>query len=308
MACFCYGFLNSYLDTPQYCMLNKNMYFENQFQMIFPSLILCKGWLKGTKAQRALCFPSIIFFQVLTLSDFFAEVIHFGKISMMNWSESDAVDMALFKRLRLYQLLDPNSDKVFNINVYRLVCVMIVLVIEIVLAYGMTGIFFSSMTDDNENIDDILKFHLDFFYLINAHCLLKVIILVYKADDIWPLLDTACVHFLNSRNCRKHVYVLRKQRDLSKKISYLLCTLSTVASIQWALFPLFFNYTAEIPASKIFSSLNNVSCEIFDLEISPTWGFTRWKIIIIIIVQFNLICFTDSNIIYKISRRITNCW
>lgn len=196
---------------------------------------------------------------------------------MMNWSESDIIYLTLFKQIRLYQMFNPNNDKIFDVNVYRLICSTIVLAIECVLIYGATGIFFSGMTDDKDAINDILKFHLGFFYLINAHCLLKVIILVRQAHDIWPLLDVVRTQFLTSQNCQEHVHVLQKQRVLSRKITIFLCVLSIASSIQWALFPLVVNYTAKIPARKLFSSLNNVSCDIFNLEVFSNWNFHSLK-------------------------------
>jgi len=144
------------------------------------------------------------------------------------------INIPLFKQVRLYQLFDPNTRKILNVNVYCITLVLITVIVQCIVVYGLLG-FLVEMEDD---IDDITSFLLIFFHSMNTLVILKIIVFVYKANEIWDLFDIANIHFLDSEKCRKHIGILRKYGDLSIKITNLLRFLPIATFIGWSLFPL----------------------------------------------------------------------
>lgn len=175
----------------------------------------------------------------------------------MDPSRSDdvTINLPLFKMFRFYHLFDTGSAKIFNVNVYRLVCVLITSAVQIVLAYGISGFF----VDTGDEIDDVLVLHLLFYYMINCMCLFKIIVFVYKADRIWDLFDVSRVEFLGSGPCREHTEILRKYGALSTRITNFFSGYAIVATVEWALLPLALNAYAYAndAGSKRFENIFN---------------------------------------------------
>lgn len=165
--------------------------------------------------------------------NFFFRVNKKIKMSSLE-SDKIVINIALFKRIRLYQLFNPNNRKILNMNVYHLILVLITVMIQCIVVYGLFG-FFIEMEDD---IDDVTSFLLIFFHSMNTLIVLKTIVFMCRANEIWNLFDVAYPHFLNSKKCRKHVGILHKYGNLSIKITNGLCLLPIATFIGWSAFPL----------------------------------------------------------------------
>lgn len=141
---------------------------------------------------------------------------------------------SLFKRIRFYDLLDPSSNKMFNYNVYKLISVLIVFIIGCCMIYGQMG-YFIQMEDSIDTVDSLLIIFID---LITSLSSLKIIMIVYKANDIWDLLNATRINFLTSGHCQKYIHYIHYYSNLSTKISYLLIVLLIGGLLTWGGFPL----------------------------------------------------------------------
>lgn len=148
-----------------------------------------------------------------------------------------AFNLALFKKLHLHRLLDPNCTKIFNLQIYRLALVILIIIGLCITIFGLMG-FFTKMED---NVDNIGLFLIGFSLLQSFQAVLKLSICVYKANKIWDLLDITCFNFLKSKQCIKHIIILHKYCDMSKKLTNFL-SISFIGSISlWLTYPLLFN-------------------------------------------------------------------
>lgn len=144
------------------------------------------------------------------------------------------INIPLFKQICLYQLFNPNVRKILNVNVYRLALVLLTVIVQCIVVYGLFG-FFIEMEDE---IDDVTLSLLIFFHSMNTLIVLKTIIFVYKANEIWNLFDVAYEQFLSSAKCRKHVGILQRYGNLSVKFTNMLCFMPLMTFTGWSAFPL----------------------------------------------------------------------
>lgn len=151
--------------------------------------------------------------------------------------EDVAFNLSLFKKLRLHQLLDTNSSKLFILQVYQLGLVILIIIGFCITIFGLMG-FFVQMDD---TVDDMGLFLIGFLLLQSFQAVVKLSICVYKANKIWDLLDITYFNFLKSKKCIEHIKILYNYCDMSTKLTNFL-SISFVGSISlWLTYPLFFN-------------------------------------------------------------------
>lgn len=150
-----------------------------------------------------------------------------------------AFNLALFNKLRFYHIFEPNGTKIFNYNAYKIACVISIVYILSVNIWGLLGIMYTS----GDEMDEIGFMQLLYSHL---HCLqtsFKIAVCIYKADEIWDVLDVTRVNFMNSARCSKHIRILHEGRDTSIKITNFLYGFITLTIFVWFAFPLFVNVT-----------------------------------------------------------------
>lgn len=144
----------------------------------------------------------------------------------------------LMKQLRFYQMFDPDAKKIFNCNVYKLVHLSFILFIQIfniIIAIG----FFS----ETRNEIDFLDLQVAIFGYINSVLsTLKIIFLMYKADEVKNFIDLTDCDLLMSAQCRKHIHIVHKFRNYSMKVIQFFYTLCMIVIVLWFLFPLVWNH------------------------------------------------------------------
>lgn len=145
-----------------------------------------------------------------------------------------AINLSLFKMFRFYHLFNPNSKTIFNFNVYRLIIVMFVLIIQCIVILG-TFIFFTKIKEND--FDSTHTSHFVLFVLVNSLNMLKVITFIYKVNDVWVLFDVTRIDFLTSRQCRKYVGILRKYRLISIQNTNFFSMFLVSTFVVWSLFP-----------------------------------------------------------------------
>lgn len=155
-------------------------------------------------------------------------------------SNNFAIDLALFNQIPLYHLVNPCSRKLFNLNVYQLILILITIIIECIIIYGLTGHFI----DMEDTTDEISALLLIFANIVNLMTLLKITNLVCKANNIWELLNTLRVNFLTSKHCRKNINILFNYHEKSTKIIYFVSSFLVLGYFIWAGFPLLFYATS----------------------------------------------------------------
>jgi len=148
-----------------------------------------------------------------------------------------ALNLALFKRLRFYHVLEPNGIKFFNYNVYRIIYIILIACIIFVNLCGLLG--FILRTEDN--FDEIGFIQLIYCHLHSLQIVFKISVCIYNADKIWNVLDVTRINFIKSTLCSKYIKILYESRDISTKITNFLCVFITITISVWLIFPLLLN-------------------------------------------------------------------
>lgn len=169
-------------------------------------------------------------------------------------NDRSSINLALYKRFGFYQLFDPSSPKMFNINIYRLINVLFLIVIQILTAYSVAGFFVGLM----DQLSDIDLFLMIMFYYNSVLSLLKIIIILYKADQMWELIEITRSDFLTSARCSKHINILYGYRDKLIKITSILNCIAIFTFLLWIILPIVFNTFAvnDDPDLRINSIVN----------------------------------------------------
>lgn len=155
------------------------------------------------------------------------------------------VDKTLLKVLFLDKMIAANSQKIFNVNVYRFVGIMITILTECFIVYGFLG----HLTQTNIAIDDTTKNQITFILAYNMLHLVKIFTLLYNTDKVWHLLTTTHIHFCTSTKYRELVDIFRKYRNLTKKQTYTYIVWLLTCLISWVIFPLILD--AKQPDAKV---------------------------------------------------------
>jgi len=118
----------------------------------------------------------------------------------MNPSDAHEViyNQALNKIIGLFCILDPNRKHICSYHIYRLVCVVISAAVTCLMFSGILGIFINV----EESADTFQFIWYIFEVSIFLSSLLKMNVLVYKADSTWDLLDITRIHFLSISYCK----------------------------------------------------------------------------------------------------------
>jgi len=163
------------------------------------------------------------------------------------------MNLSIYKQFRLYNIIDPNSQKIFNRNAYRLFCIVSITVHLCMFFIGHVG-FFVNMDDKLNDIDIVLMGVTYSQYYLG---LVKIIVLIYRADIVWVLFDMAKLDFLTSEVCRKNISTLYNRRNWIIKATNRYCFGQFVISLQWILSPLVINAFDDNPNIHRYENILN---------------------------------------------------
>jgi len=147
------------------------------------------------------------------------------------------INQSLFKRFFFYQLLDPNTAKIFKLNVYK--CIHIVFIVTILSFTIFSSVSFITETKESFKYIDLSSIISTYFSVILS--LFKILQVLYKSDTIWDLLKVTRTDFLRGKRCRTYIKTMYEYRETSMKISnYILRYYLTIFFI-WLSFPVILN-------------------------------------------------------------------
>lgn len=204
-------------------------------------------------------------------------------------SNEVAINLKLFKLLRFYHLLNPSSRKVFNINFYRLTIIFFTIIFVFFTIYGQFG-WFIKMDD---HIDDITILMSIFHDTMSLTIVLKIILFVYNADEIWDIFIMTRVHLLKSNKCQKNVHMLQKYGKLSIRITQTISIALIGTVFIWGALPFVLNL---IFAHKTNQRMENILNHRFPVTIYTYNNyFILFYIIELALLSFALIIFLAND-------------
>jgi len=206
-------------------------------------------------------------------------------------------NLSIYKQFRLYNIIDPKSQKIFNQNAYRLFCIIFIIINLCLFFIGHVGLFVK-MEDKFDYINNVL---LGAMYIEYYQFLVKVIVLIYRADIIWDLLDVAKLDFLTSEICRKNISMLYGKRDWIIKATNVYCFIQLVICLQWMLSPLVINAFDDNPNIHRYENILNfrfpVSIHVFNKHYALFY-----------IIELILMLFATYTVIIVDTFIMSFCW
>jgi len=88
--------------------------------------------------------------------------------------------------------------------------------------------------------------------------LIKIIIFLHKANDIWDLLRVSHMNFLTSTQCKTHIGILHTHRYKSIKITNCISGFGIMTGMEWMMFPLLLQLLQKEDANKSNQRFENI--------------------------------------------------
>jgi len=159
----------------------------------------------------------------------------------MNTTEKKyAFNLTLFRTIGYYQMVDPNSKKIFGYNIYNVINITLVIFTSIMTVIGLSGFVYKTdnITSEENSFTDIqMLFYLSCIGLGN----LKIAITVYNADAIWKLFNVAHESFLTNKHCKQDKYKLNKRGKQFSRIFSWYFLMFIMTAIAWSVVPIVVN-------------------------------------------------------------------
>jgi len=147
------------------------------------------------------------------------------------------ISLPLFKMLRIFNLCNPNSFKIFNYNASRLIVIMFMATTQCIHIYGLVYYFVSMDLVNNFTGFTLLVA----IYIINLISSFKASIMIYNSEGIWDLLNVTRIRFLSSHQCAKYTLLLHQHRKYSITLINIICVFGLLILCLWVLSPLVIN-------------------------------------------------------------------
>jgi len=170
----------------------------------------------------------------------------------MNKDEYYAMSFTLLKSIGFYQMVNPNSPKMFGYNIYHLIHISLVVFTSAVAVIGLTGLVYN-------NDDSLKKGFQDMQILFIMSCLtignMKVIIIICNANKIWKTFDVEHQSFFSNKYCHRNHFKIKDCREHSRRTLTWYIFIFLTAAVFWVLSPKIVN-TNETATNKFIRKIN----------------------------------------------------
>lgn len=158
----------------------------------------------------------------------------------MNKQKIYDVNFTLFKLIGVYQMVDPNTQKIFGFNVYHFVNIVFITFTTIMTILGLSG-FFYKVQNNNYNTSEV-----DIIFIIfSTVCItignLKIIIIIFKARQLWNMMEITDKSFLSNTFYRRNYHKILKCGDLLSKFFNLYFSFVLITLTSYAIVPIVLN-------------------------------------------------------------------
>ncbi|XP_060849480.1 odorant receptor 67a-like [Rhopalosiphum padi] len=159
----------------------------------------------------------------------------------MNTTEKNyAFDLTLFKIIGYYQMIDPNSKKIFGYNIYNVINMAIVIFTSIVTVIGLSGFFYKpdNITYEKISFKDIqILFYLACIMIGN----LKIAITIYNAKAIWKSFNVAHESFLSNKYWKQNKHKINNCGKKFARIFPWYFFMFLMTAFAWSIVPIVVN-------------------------------------------------------------------
>jgi len=177
-----------------------------------------------------------------------------------------AINLELFKTLRIFHFFKPNGPKIFGYNVYRLASILVTVIALCTVLYGSFGLVVG--TELKSNMDTLTKIQSMNTYVMCFQAVFKTATLTYYADAFWDLLHLTRISFLESEKCSKYVGKLYKYRKISIISTKFIAQSAYGIICMWCMFPLVINAYNTINSDTSILRFENIFNLMYPVTLS----------------------------------------
>jgi len=179
-----------------------------------------------------------------------------------------AMSFTLLKLTGFYQMINPNSPKMFGYNIYHLIHIFLVVFTSTVAVTGLTGLVYN-------NDDPLQNGFQDMQILFAISCLtvgnIKVIIIICNANKIWKTFDVEHQSVFSNKYYQKNHFKIKDCREHSRRTLTWYIFIFYTAAVFWILLPNIVNID-ETATNKCIRKINILNLKYpIKLEIYNTY-------------------------------------
>lgn len=168
------------------------------------------------------------------------------------------LNLKLSKLVGLYQILDPNTGKMFGYNVYRVIVVLFSLTLFGVATFFPMSLYYLK--------NDVMAFTFNLGCSQNlAFCSYKMILILYHTGDIWECIEVTGLEFIAYEKYDRNVF--NDWRGISWRITRVYIVFCVLVTVVFILDPLVFN-TAMVTIKNIDGSFSNYRNNVLNTYMS----------------------------------------
>lgn len=157
----------------------------------------------------------------------------------MNREKNHGINLTLLKVISVYQMLDPNTKRVFSINIYAFINMALVTITTIMTVVGLIGFVYK--TDDSMD-NGFKKMQMIFYIFSILSGNLKIITILYNSKMIWKLLDITHKSFLSNK-CYETMYNYKLVNSWKQMLIYFrwYLLIFAITPVTWLTTPIIVN-------------------------------------------------------------------
>jgi len=152
----------------------------------------------------------------------------------MDKEEKYAINFTFFKIIGFYQMIDPNSPKMFGFNILNSVNMLLIVLTTTTTVIGTIGFIYKtdeSMANSFKNMQTV--FYIACITVAN----LKMITIIYNADTLWNLFNIAHESFLSNKYFKRNYYKIVSRGKYIERTSPLYFLVFFITALSWIIIP-----------------------------------------------------------------------
>lgn len=160
----------------------------------------------------------------------------------MNNEKKYAVNFMLFKLIGFYQMIDPNSPKLFGYNIYNRIHIGLLTFTSIMTVVGLSGVFYTTSSSADNGFKDLqMLFYVGCITVGNW----KLIVIIRNADKFWNLIGITHESYLSNKHCEGYSFkVINRGKRFTKMFPWYFF-LFFMTSFSWITLPRIIDYHGE---------------------------------------------------------------
>lgn len=175
----------------------------------------------------------------------------------MNKEKNYAISFFPLKYIGFYQMVNPNSPKMFGYYNSHMIHIFLIMLTTIVTVIGLTGFVYNN---DEPLKNEFQYMQIYFTSTLQMFANIKSIMIICNADEVWKTFFVANETILSNKYCKKNRWKIMNSKEYSRRTLILYVFVFFMTAMFWILLSIFLNIV-EPATNKYIRKIN-----IFNLK------------------------------------------